>query len=369
MTMLDVALGLAAQGYAVFPCRPNAKQPLHKGGFHNATMDVAQIKEWWSNVPLANPAIYPEACKPRLLVIDVDIKGNSGGDRAWKFLRAELQLEDPGMVVQTPSGGRHHYYSLDGTTDPVQSSASRIAPGIDVRSAGGYVLAPGSIVDGRPYTGDTWLSADAVPPVQPLLVQRAREGSGNAGLSGSGSMALAEGLEDWDLPSNIERARVFLKKEIGAGQVAIEGQGGGDFTYRTAAVVRDFGLSENTCFDLLVRSGWNRACDPPWPVSELDIIIHNVYQYAKRPAGEARTANHESMAQMVRQAKAAEKSSEVVKKKNPFAFKWRDDVEAMEDPAWLITDVIPEQSLIFLYGPQRTYKSFIVLDMLARCGP
>ena len=45
------------------------------------------------------------------------------------------------LAVATPSGGFHLY--LKGA---VQSSAGRIAPGIDVRSSGGYVLVPGSVL-------------------------------------------------------------------------------------------------------------------------------------------------------------------------------------------------------------------------------
>ena len=57
-------------------------------------------------------------------------------------LASELGFEVPDtLAVATPSGGFHLYFK--GT---VQSSAGRIAPGIDVRSSGGYVLVPGSVL-------------------------------------------------------------------------------------------------------------------------------------------------------------------------------------------------------------------------------
>lgn len=53
-SFLDVALGYARRGWAVFPCKPRSKAPLFKGGFHTATCDEAQIREWWNAHPTAN---------------------------------------------------------------------------------------------------------------------------------------------------------------------------------------------------------------------------------------------------------------------------------------------------------------------------
>lgn len=48
------------------------------------------------------------------------------------------------VTVLTPSGGRHLW--LTGPPDVVvPNSASRLAPGIDVRGAGGYLVGPGSV--------------------------------------------------------------------------------------------------------------------------------------------------------------------------------------------------------------------------------
>jgi Bifunctional DNA primase/polymerase, N-terminal len=53
------------------------------------------------------------------------------------------------FTVATSSGGRHLYFQAP--AGPVRNSASRLGPLIDVRAAGGYVIAPGSRVGGRPY--------------------------------------------------------------------------------------------------------------------------------------------------------------------------------------------------------------------------
>src|SRR5215469_1478972 len=49
-------------------------------------------------------------------------------------------------VVATPSGGRHFYFETE-----LKIGNGAFAEHVDVRSAKGYVLAPPSIVDGKPY--------------------------------------------------------------------------------------------------------------------------------------------------------------------------------------------------------------------------
>ena len=53
-------------------------------------------------------------------------------------------------TVKTPTGGLHLYYiAPDGPE--IRNSAGKIGPLIDVRAAGGYVLAAGSVLDERAY--------------------------------------------------------------------------------------------------------------------------------------------------------------------------------------------------------------------------
>lgn len=56
----------------------------------------------------------------------------------------------PTVVVVTPSGGRHLW--LSGPPEAVvPNSAGRLAPGIDIRGAGGYLVGPGSRTDQGVY--------------------------------------------------------------------------------------------------------------------------------------------------------------------------------------------------------------------------
>jgi hypothetical protein len=80
-------------------------------------------------------------------VIDVDQHGNAGnGFAAWNRARRAGLVDGPMAIVRTPSGGMHAYYTGTG-----QRSATITSQHLDFRAVGGYVVAPHSTVDGRPY--------------------------------------------------------------------------------------------------------------------------------------------------------------------------------------------------------------------------
>ena len=141
-SLLDAALYYAELGYPVFPCRPGEKQPLTQHGFLDATTDPAQIQAWWSRWPEANVAISTSG----LLVIDVDIQAAgwpSDPERA-------AQLAEAGAISLTPRGGRHYLFRRPpGKT--WRCSVGRLAPGIDIRTDGGYILVPPSQTGKRLY--------------------------------------------------------------------------------------------------------------------------------------------------------------------------------------------------------------------------
>ena len=55
------------------------------------------------------------------------------------------------LRVDTPSGGRHVYLT---SAKPHRNRVGTIPgfPGLDVRAEGGYVVGPGSTIDGATYT-------------------------------------------------------------------------------------------------------------------------------------------------------------------------------------------------------------------------
>lgn len=127
-------------GWRVIPCRPTRKEPLTAHGCHDATLDEGQMAEWWNRWPAANVAIATGAASG-LYVVDQD----DGGAEAI----AALHLPRT-RTIRTPSGGAHYYFRLPAGVD-LGNTCRALGPGVDTRGTGGYVLAPPSVVDGRPY--------------------------------------------------------------------------------------------------------------------------------------------------------------------------------------------------------------------------
>jgi hypothetical protein len=142
---LRQALAYARRGWPVFPCLPGQKVPATRHGYKDATTDPEQITGWFGRSPHLNVAIATGAPGPD--VLDVDVHGPAeNGYAALGRLHCAGLLEDAYGYVRTPSGGMHIYFA--GTA---QRNGHLAAHHVDFRSAGGYVLAPPSQVDGHLY--------------------------------------------------------------------------------------------------------------------------------------------------------------------------------------------------------------------------
>jgi hypothetical protein len=143
--MIRTAVALAQKGMAVFPCRPQDKRPATANGLKDATTDLDIIRQWWRQEPQFNLAIATGAVSG-IFVVDID-----GLDAEVELRRLEAEYGGFLSTVEVLTArGRHVYFRSPEIL--VRSSASKIAPGIDVRGDGGYVLAPPSIhPSGRRY--------------------------------------------------------------------------------------------------------------------------------------------------------------------------------------------------------------------------
>ena len=142
MTMLNSALHYASMGWKVFPLAQGSKVPREGSkGVHDATTDEQQINEWWSMEPSANIGIATGQ-ESNLIVIDVD------GDPGMQSMRQVVpQLpKEHTRVIKTPNG--YHLYYL---YNPSFHTGAGFMTGLDVRSDGGYVVAPPSLVNDTQY--------------------------------------------------------------------------------------------------------------------------------------------------------------------------------------------------------------------------
>ena len=127
---------IAAQGWPVFPCTKE-KTPYTDKGFYDASNDERQIREWWGKWPDANIGV-PTGKESGFFVLDIDLP--DGRENIKKITDKYGPLPET-LQARTGSGGTHFFFKhIPG----IKNSSSKIAPKIDVRGDGGYVLVPPS---------------------------------------------------------------------------------------------------------------------------------------------------------------------------------------------------------------------------------
>ncbi|MET8439592.1 bifunctional DNA primase/polymerase [Streptomyces sp. NPDC004981] len=168
--LLSAALDAAARGWAVLPLRPGGKPPAlhgepacprtgacttgHRKWEQRATTDPDRIHRAWSagrfNVGIATGP-------SRLVVVDLDMPkqkssmGTPDGVTAFEALCERAGQAVPATYrTRTASSGEHLYFTAPDSIR-LGNTAGFLAPSIDTRAWGGYVVAPGSTVNGRTY--------------------------------------------------------------------------------------------------------------------------------------------------------------------------------------------------------------------------
>jgi hypothetical protein len=158
----QAAKALAKAGFAVFPVGSD-KRPLVRWK-DGATTDMRQLNRWWRKWPDAMPAL-PTGERNGVAVLDIDTKNGKDGMAELDCLGIDLTSLSIASI-KTPSGGQHIYFRH---ADGLRCSASKIAPGVDVRAAGGFVVAPGAI-NGKGEYGALSLELLAALPEWPEML-------------------------------------------------------------------------------------------------------------------------------------------------------------------------------------------------------
>ena len=151
-TLGDFARLYAEMGYRVFPLARGSKRPLGgSGGVREATSILLDVERMWRDQPYANIGLAcgyrtrPTSWSP-FFVLDFDVKGGANGmEEFGKFLLGPPPAPEAGLrqlkeapLSSTPSGGMHAW--LAGAA----MGRTGLLPGLDVKSDGGYVVAPPS---------------------------------------------------------------------------------------------------------------------------------------------------------------------------------------------------------------------------------
>ncbi len=255
-------------------CHSPGKHPLTRNGGKDATDDQNQLGIWLDEYPLAHWGVATGAVSG-VVVIDLDRKPGKNGVAAFKALAAEHGGITRSYTVRTGSGGLHLYYAHPGG---IRNSASKIAPGIDVRGDGGYVVAPPS---GHASGGFYTVAIDA--PIAPLpawlLSLVTAQPAQLEPLAPRGFFPPAS-------PAVLEAAAAQLEQH----GPAIEGDGGDMHTFVACALlIHDYALTEDEAWPLLVE--WNATCEPSWGDHALAAKMRGAGKYATGAYGKRRSAD------------------------------------------------------------------------------
>lgn len=266
MSKVEAAIEWARRGFRVFPCAADqpgteanekrAKRPVWEGWTEWASADEATIRSWWSGHDYNIGVLTND-----LVVVDIDTKEGKNGLQSWIELGGGFDT----LAVRSPSGGMHLYY----TGANVAINQGALGTGLDIRSHHGYVLAPGSTINGVPYRVEMDLPLALAP--QEVVVRCKPPGHRAA----NAQMSLVE--------TDDARGIALAVAAIEAAPAGTSGELS-EAAYKLACKVRDCGISEAMCGALMVP--WGTRCMPPIVGDDLNARIANAYAYAQNPIGQ-----------------------------------------------------------------------------------
>lgn len=164
--------GLAVAGWRLHPLHAGSKLPIWAGWPARAAADASP----WIADPTANIGI---ATGGGFFVLDVDTANGKQGVESLDALQAAFGQLPATLTARTASGGFHLYFA---TSQPIRNSAGKLGAGLDIRGAGGYVVAPPSVIGRRAYIWQNLAPMAAAPAwLESLALAAApvREQAGN----------------------------------------------------------------------------------------------------------------------------------------------------------------------------------------------
>lgn len=149
-TMRDHAVALTTF-FRVFKLVVNGKEPAVTGWTESASNDPDIVRRMWT-CPVSGESLDNNIgilTGDRFVVFDVDVKNGRKGLESLESLK-DMGLNTDTITAETPSGGLHIYYALPPGLS-IAGGTNMFGDGIDIRGWHNYVVAPPSVLDGKPY--------------------------------------------------------------------------------------------------------------------------------------------------------------------------------------------------------------------------
>ncbi len=326
----ESALQYAHKGLVVIPLRgryglnyDNAKMPIIKV-WQKLPCDPGLVDRWFAQKPDIDIGLL---CGKQNNVFVLDADKEIGMNTA-----ASLKLPD--TVVNVTPKGKQYLFQWDSRLDGIPTNLVKpfdSLPGIDFRGEGGFIVAPPSQNLGNVQY--KWLNDEGILN-KPLAA-----------------------IPEWLVQMFIERANVGdevanapeINTETWFEQIR-DGVGEGENRHRAMTKLASFYMSRGIPEDdvVLLMSTWNQKCTPPKDEKEflakLDQFLENWR------SGKYKSSYKPPVTELKAQS-------------------FKEFMTAGETKIdWLVQDLIPQESLTFLYGYQGIGKSFLALDLAIEIG-
>lgn len=355
MSALAEAAAFLAQQWPVFPCGAD-KRPVTQHGFKDAVSDPAEARRLFG-IYGAELIGTPTGTVSNLAVVDLDVKEGGAG---LEWLAANQHRLPITRRHQTRSGGAHLLFAYP-PGRRIRNSASRIAPGVDIRGEGGYIIVPPSAGysiadDAMPAPMPGWL-LDLLDPPQapPAPLQRpvARDHS-------DGSKYGLAALES--------ECRAVSQASPGTQEVTLNNAG-----LKLGALVAGGELPRDMAIRHLFAAGLQMTqAGRPWGAEEIRrkverAIADGSASPRQAPALPERIPARIAQPQQEQTMDAGEAVAEgAYLREGPAAdlpLLWFDDIEPVLDTADFVQGVLVEGSAAVIYGESNAGKTFFATDM------
>lgn len=245
-----------SQGWHVFKV-DDQKRPRTARGFKDANLDAEQFGSG-DRIAISTGAVSG------LVVVDLDEKNDKHGIAEFKKL-CEGHPDIITRTVKTPTGGAHLYFKHSGN---LKTRIDHPSPGIDFKSAGGYIVAPPSIMkDGTSYTVVTDCEPAELPDwLIAVMIAPARDPDEPAEKDATGTQ---------DTTSTTGKTKTY--KPYRAPGTITAGKRN-DTLYKTAVSLAGRGLADVAVLSAITAEN-TAKCKPPLEADELQTIVNSAITF------------------------------------------------------------------------------------------
>ncbi len=252
MKPLEAALRYLEMNLSVIPVRADKKPLIPWAEFQTRRPSQDEVKEWWKHNPSANVGIVTGEIS-NLFVVDTDTPEST------KEIQDYLPENLITPIQTTPHDGHHFLFShTEGF-----SNRARVAPGVDIRTTGGFIVVDPSTSDnGKGWKWMDGLSlSDVTPaPLPGTLLLYLKEYAFKGGYGG--------GISDSPQNDKISFHKLFAKGTRDEDLFHIAHQ---------LSVSRTPEWEIREVLEILAQN-----CKPPFPEKELEIKIKSALERSKK---------------------------------------------------------------------------------------